>query len=155
MIPPLSQIQFVRVEMINWQLRHYFAFPAQQYNSPSVVDISTKSGSTCNNLRLYLNVNPQGRMTAANWMNFRKSSKGGRRIVSNPKNYVADFGNFKQGFLIIKLIQNSNFRYAFLCFRYVFSTKIKTRHTLKKALLNLYAIWPSYLLTYMHCVTIS
>ena len=33
------------------------------------------------------------------------------RIQSiHPKIYIADFGNFKQGFLIMKLIQNSNFR---------------------------------------------
>ena len=49
-------------------------------------------------------------MTAANWMNLRKSSKGGRRIIFNPKNNIADFGNFKQGFLSMKLIQKSNFR---------------------------------------------
>ena len=134
MIPPLSQIQFVRVEMINWQLRHYFAFPAQQYNSPSVVDISTKSGSTCNNLRLYLNVNPQGRMTAANWMNLRKSSKGGRRIIFNPKNNIADFGNFKQGFLSMKLIQKSNFRVQGKFFSTIVLRKINKRHFLKKAL---------------------
>ena len=45
-----------------------------------------------------------------------KSSKGGRRIVSNPKNYVADFGNFKQGFLSMKLIKRraiSEFRVCF------------------------------------------
>ena len=35
-------------------------------------------------------------------MNFRKSA--------DPKIYVADFWNFKQGFLIMKLTQNSNFR---------------------------------------------
>ena len=31
-------------------------------------------------------------------------------VIFNPKIYIADFGNFKQGFLIMKLIQNSNFR---------------------------------------------
>ena len=43
-------------------------------------------------------------------MNFRKSAKGGGGGIFNPKIYVADFENFKQGFLIMKLIQKSNFR---------------------------------------------
>ena len=43
-------------------------------------------------------------------MNFRKSAKGGGGAIFNPKIYVADFENFKQGFLIMKLIQKSNFR---------------------------------------------
>ena len=54
-----------------------------------------------------------GKVRLPNQMNFRKNAK-----------------SFS---IQIKLIQNSNFRYAFLCFRYVFSTKIKTRHTLKRA----------------------
>ena len=33
-----------------------------------------------------------------------KFQRGG--VIFNPKIYVADFGNFKQGFLIMKLIQN-------------------------------------------------
>ena len=45
-------------------------------------------------------------MAALNRMNFRKRSKGGD---VNPKIYVADFGNFKRGFLSMKLIQNSIF----------------------------------------------
>merc|ERR1712012_485450 len=44
-------------------------------------------------------------------MNFRESAKGrGGGVIFNPKKYIADFGNFNQGFLIMKLIQNSNFR---------------------------------------------
>ena len=35
--------------------------------------------------------------------------KGGG-VIFNPKIYVADFGNFKQGFLTMKLIQKSIFR---------------------------------------------
>ena len=31
-------------------------------------------------------------------------------VIFNPEIYIADFGNFKQGFLSMKLIQNSNFR---------------------------------------------
>ena len=45
-----------------------------------------------------------------------------------------DFGNFKQGFLIMKLIQNSNFRAQSMLFSTIVLKKIKTRHTLKKAL---------------------
>ena len=54
-----------------------------------------------------------------NRMNFRKSSKGGG-VVFNPKNDVADFGNFKQGFLIMKLIQKSNFRVQGMFFQQVY-----------------------------------
>ena len=43
-------------------------------------------------------------------MNFGKSPKGGGGVIFNPKIYVADFGNFKQGFLTMKLIQKSIFR---------------------------------------------
>ena len=47
----------------------------------------------------------KGRVAAPNQMNFRKSAKGGRWAIFNPKIYVADFGNFKQGFLSMKLTQ--------------------------------------------------
>ena len=40
---------------------------------------------------------------------FGKVPKGGV-VIFNPKIYVADFGNFKQGFLSMKSIQKSNFR---------------------------------------------
>merc|ERR1712012_714431 len=44
-------------------------------------------------------------------MNFRESAKGrGGGVIFNPKKYIADFGIFNQGFLFMKLIQNSNFR---------------------------------------------
>ena len=38
-------------------------------------------------------------------MNFWKSAKGGGEVIFNPKSYIADFGNFKQGFLSMKLIK--------------------------------------------------
>ena len=40
---------------------------------------------------------------------FGKAPKG-EGVIFNPKIYIADFGKFKQGFLIMKLIQNKNFR---------------------------------------------
>ena len=44
-------------------------------------------------------------------MNFRKLSKGeGGGIIFNLKNYIANFRNFKQGFLSMKLIQKGCFR---------------------------------------------
>ena len=55
-------------------------------------------------------------------MNFRKRSKG-EGVIFNPKNYVADVGNFKQGFLIMKLIQNSNFRVQGMFFSTIVSSK--------------------------------
>ena len=39
--------------------------------------------------------------------------KGG--IIFNPKIYISDYGNFQQKYLIMKLIQNSNFRVQ-VCF---------------------------------------
>ena len=50
----------------------------------------------------------RGRMAAPNRMIFGKVPKGGG--IFNPKIYVADFGNFKQGFLSMKLIQKSKFK---------------------------------------------
>ena len=47
-------------------------------------------------------------MAVPNRMNFRKSSKGGG--IFNPNIYFAVFGNCKQGFLSMKLIQKINFR---------------------------------------------
>ena len=49
-------------------------------------------------------------------MNFRIGAKEGV-VIFNPKIHVADFGNFNQGFLIRKLIQNK-----FQGSGYVFST---------------------------------
>ena len=46
-------------------------------------------------------------MAAPNQMKFFQRGRG---VIFNPKIYVADFTNFKQGFLSMKLIQNSNFR---------------------------------------------
>ena len=43
-------------------------------------------------------------MAAPNRMNFRKSSNRGG-VIFNPKVCVAYFGNFKQGFYSMKLIQ--------------------------------------------------
>ena len=39
-----------------------------------------------------------------------KFPRGDWGVILNPKIHVADFGNPKQGFLSMKLIQNSNFR---------------------------------------------
>ena len=39
-----------------------------------------------------------------------KFQRGWGGVIFNPKIYIADFGNFKQGFLSMKLIQKSNIR---------------------------------------------
>ena len=49
---------------------------------------------------------------------FGKDSRGGG--IFNPKIYVADFGNFKQGFLIMKLKQNSNFKVQGMFFQLLY-----------------------------------
>ena len=41
-------------------------------------------------------------------------------VIFNPKNYIADFGNFKQGSLIMNLIQNSNFRIQGMFFQQLY-----------------------------------
>ena len=45
----------------------------------------------------------KGRVALPNRMSFRKSAKGGQGVIFNPKIDIADFGNFKQVFLIMKL----------------------------------------------------
>ena len=76
---------------------------------------------------------PQGSVAAPNRMNFQKSAKGGEGSFSIQKNYVVHFGSFKQEFLSMKLIQNSNFRVQGMIFSTIVLRKIKTRHTLQKA----------------------
>ena len=41
---------------------------------------------------------------------FSEKCQRGRGVILNPKNYVANFGNFKPGFLRMKLTRKSNFR---------------------------------------------
>ena len=65
-----------------------------------------------------------------------KFQRGG--VIFNPKIYDADFGNFKQGFLSMKLVQNSNFRVQNMFSLTTVLRKIKTRHTLKKACLDFF-----------------
>ena len=59
----------------------------------------------------------KGRILLPKRMNFWKSAKGGGGgVIFNPKIYIAYFGNFKQGFLSMKLIKRrviSGFRVCF------------------------------------------
>ena len=41
---------------------------------------------------------------------FLEKWKRGGEVIFIPKIHIADFWNFKQGFLIMKLLQNSNLR---------------------------------------------
>ena len=52
-----------------------------------------------------------------------KCQRGGS--IFNPKTYVADFGNFKQGLLIMNLIQFSNFRIQGMFFQQLYLEKSK------------------------------
>ena len=65
----------------------------------------------------------KGRVALPNRMNFWKSAKGGGLGHFQLKIYVADFGSFKQGFLIIKLQLISGFM---ICFFDNCIEKIKT-----------------------------
>ena len=48
-------------------------------------------------------------------------------VIFNPEIYIADFGNFKQGFLSMKMIQKSNFRVQGMFFNnYIQKNKNKT-----------------------------
>ena len=67
----------------------------------------------------------KGRVGLPNWKNFRKSAKGGGAVIFNPKIDVAVFGNFKQGFSIMKLIQNSNFRVQGMFFQQLYREESK------------------------------
>ena len=60
---------------------------------------------------LYLGM---GRATKSD--EFSEKFQRGRGVIFNPKIYIADFGNFKQGFLSMKLITRrviSGFRVCF------------------------------------------
>ena len=53
---------------------------------------------------------PLGKGPATKSDEFLEKCQMGGGVIFNTKIYIADFGNFKQGFLVIKLIQISNFR---------------------------------------------
>ena len=79
---------------------------------------------------------------------FLEKCQRGGGVIFNPKIYVAHFGNFKQGFLIMKLIQNSNFRVQGMLFStivlyYNCITPISGNHVHA-----FHTIQPSYLLAY-------
>ena len=77
-----------------------------------------------------------------------KRQRGG--VIFNPKIYVADFGNFKQGFLSMKLIQkrvNSGFMVCF--FSRIVLRKIRMVPISGNHVHTFHTIWPSYLLAYM------
>ena len=48
---------------------------------------------------------PLGKGPATKSDEFLEKFQGGRGVIFNPKIYTADFGNFRQGFLSMKLIQ--------------------------------------------------
>ena len=55
----------------------------------------------------------------------KKGTRGGRGVIFKPKIYVADFGNFKHGFLSMKLMQKSNFRVQGMLFQQLYWEKSK------------------------------
>ena len=52
-----------------------------------------------------------------------KFQKGRGRVIFNPKIYIADFDNFKQGFLSMKLIQKSKIRVQGVFFQQLYLEK--------------------------------
>ena len=67
--------------------------------SPALTITGKCSSKNCKQWRLCEHCKQcKGRVPLTNGMNFWKSSKGGRGFIFNPKIYVADFGNLKQGF---------------------------------------------------------
>ena len=61
-----------------------------------------------------------GKRTATKSDEFVEKCQRGRGVIFNPKIYIADFENFKQGFLIMKLIQNNNFRVQGMFFQQLY-----------------------------------
>ena len=53
---------------------------------------------------------PLGKGPATKSDGFLEKCQMGGGVIFNTKIYIADFGNFKQGCLIMKLIQNNNLR---------------------------------------------
>ena len=51
---------------------------------------------------------------------FSEKCQRGGGVIFNPKTYIADFGNFKQGFLSMKLIQKSDFRVQGMFFQQLY-----------------------------------
>ena len=81
--------------------------------SPPIQILSWNIGERKNELQGMLSILREG--SRNEWIDFWKSSKGGG-VIFNPKIYVTDFGNFKQGFLRMKLIKRrviSGFRVCF------------------------------------------
>ena len=72
--------------------------------------ISTEKKSKSENIYFLPNVKPsiKGKGPATKSDEFSEKCQRGGGVIFSPKTYVADFGNFKQGFLVMKLIQNSN-----------------------------------------------
>ena len=81
----------------------------------------------------FWNNNYLGKGGCAKSDEFSEKCLGGE-VPFNPKIDVADYGNFKEGFCSMKLIQKSNFRVEDMFFLIIVLRKIKTRQTLKKAL---------------------
>ena len=50
---------------------------------------------------------------ATNTDEFSEKFQRGEGVIFNPKNSVADFGKFKQGFLSMRLTQKNNFKVCF------------------------------------------
>ena len=67
-------------------------------------------------LSLFLENSCQGKGPATKSDDFLEKFQRGGRVIFNPKIYIADFGNFKQGFLSMKLIKRrviSGYRVCF------------------------------------------
>ena len=52
----------------------------------------------------------KGRLRSQKWMNFRKTSKRGGGVISDPKIFVADFSIINEHFLVILRGKTMNFR---------------------------------------------
>ena len=97
-------------------------------NQPKLTLTTNKAAESYNSCCLCFG---KGKYTKSD--EFLEQFQGGGRVIFNPKIYVADFRNFKQGFLIMKffMLHVEGSGYAFST---IVSRKIKTRPTLKNAL---------------------
>ena len=96
------------------------------------VDMEVREGSCCQ----------------IGWI-YGKVPKGGGGVIFNQKIYIADFGNIKLGFLIMKLIQSSNFRVQGMLFQQLYWEKSKQDTLWRRHVHAFHTIWPSYLRAYM------
>ena len=112
MLPPNQTVKLVTVTQFPphamWQCVILFGMRSSDWPVTCQPPGGSSSSPYRNTLGSSSSTVREGSRYQIGWI-FGKVPKGGGAIF-NPKIYIADFGNFKQCFLIMKLIQNCTFR---------------------------------------------